>query len=67
MSQELLRLYQTIQKITALTINFPEEFGKGRITRLETNTFSLSSWNREFEKDTFVEGSVSKDMHPAFP
>ncbi len=66
MSPELMRLYQTIQGTSALTIDFPEKFGKGRITRLDTNAFSLSSWNMEFEKDTFVEGSVTKDMRLLF-
>jgi hypothetical protein len=39
MSQDLLYLYQQIRETPALTVDFPEEFGKGRITRLDTNSF----------------------------
>jgi AraC-like DNA-binding protein len=66
MSQDLLCLYQQIRETPALTVEFPEEAGKGRITRLDTNSFSLSSWNMEFSKDTFVEGDVAKDMRLLF-
>ncbi len=66
MCQELLILYQKIQKTPALALDFPEESGKGRITRLDTNTFSLSSWNMEFNRETFVEGAVAKDMRLLF-
>ena len=66
MSQELLRLYQQIQETPALTIDLPEEAGKGRIMRLDTNTFSLSSWNMEFNRETCVEGNVAKDMRLLF-
>jgi len=52
MSQDLLYLYQQIRETPALTVDFPEEFGKGRITRLDTNSFSLSSWDMEFNRDT---------------
>lgn len=66
MSQELLRLYQKIQKTPALSLAFPEEVGKGRITRLDTSSFSLSSWDMEFERDTFVEGKVTEDLRLLF-
>ena len=66
MSQELLRLYQKIQETPALTIDFPADSGKGRIMRLDTNAFSLSSWNMEFNRETLVEGNVSKDMRLLF-
>ena len=66
MSQDLLCLYQQIQETPALTVDFPEEFGKGRITRLDTNSFSLSSWDMEFNRDTFVEGNVTNDMRILF-
>ena len=55
MSKDLLALYQQIRETPALTVDLPEESGKGRIVRLDTNIFSLSSWNMEFSKDTFVE------------
>ena len=45
MSQELLRLYQEIQETPALTADLPAEAGKGRVMRLDTNAFSLASWN----------------------
>jgi hypothetical protein len=54
MSQDLLCLYQQIQETPALTVDFPEEFGKGRITRLDTNYFSLSSWDMEFTRDNML-------------
>ena len=66
MRQELLRLYQKIQETPALSVNFPKEAGNGRIMRLDTKTFSLSSWNMEFNKDTFVEGNVANDMRLLF-
>ena len=66
MSQDLLCLYQQIQETPALTVDFPEEFGKGRITRLDTNYFSLSSWDMEFNRDTLVEGNVANDMRILF-
>ena len=66
MSQDLLCLYQQIRKTPVLTVEFPEESGKGRITRLDTNSFSLSSWDMEFNKDTYVEGDVAKDMRLLF-
>ena len=56
MSKDLLALYQQIRETPALTVDLPEKSGKGRIVRLDTNIFSLSSWNMEFSKDTFVEG-----------
>ena len=66
MSQDLLYLYQQIRETPALTVDFPEEFGKGRITRLDTNSFSLSSWDMEFNRDTLVEGNVANDMRILF-
>ena len=66
MSEELLNLYQTIRETPALTINFPERFGEGHITRLDTNMFSLSSWKMKFHKDTFVQGKVTEDMRLLF-
>ena len=52
MSNDLLTLYQHILETPALSVDLPEESGKGRIVRLDTNTFSLSSWNMMFNKDT---------------
>ena len=43
MSHDLVRLYQEIQREPALAIDVPKDLGKGRITRLDTNNFSLSS------------------------
>ncbi|MBR3742313.1 MAG: hypothetical protein IKN04_17965 [Clostridia bacterium] len=45
MSKDLLALYQQIRETPALTVDLPEESGKGRIVRLDTNIFSLTSWN----------------------
>ena len=45
MSNDLLTLYQHIRETPALSVDLPEESGKGRIVRFDTNTFSLSSWN----------------------
>ena len=45
MSNDLLTLYRHIRETPALCVDLPEEYGKGRIEHLETNTFSLSSWN----------------------
>ena len=66
MSNDLVKLYQQIQETPALSVDFPEETGKGHITRLDTNAFSLSSWNMEFTKDTFVEGNVPNDVRLLF-
>ena len=66
MRQELLMLYRKIQDTPALTIDLPADSGKGRIVRLNTNSFSLSSWNMEFSRETFVEGNVAKDMRLLF-
>lgn len=66
MSNDLLSLYRQIRETPALTVDFPEEAGKGHITRLDTNTFSLSSWKMEFYQDTFVEGNVPKDVRLLF-
>jgi len=66
MSQDLLCLYQQIRETPALTVDFPEEAGKGRVTRLDTNSFSLSSWDMVFSKDTFVEGDVADEMRLLF-
>ncbi|MBR6706820.1 MAG: helix-turn-helix transcriptional regulator [Clostridia bacterium] len=66
MNNALLTLYQHIRETPALSVDLPEEYGKGRIERLETNTFSLSSWNLMFSKDTYVEGSVPEDMRLLF-
>ena len=66
MSNDLLTLYQHIQETPALSVDLPEESGKGRIVRLDTNTFSLSSWNMMFNKDTFVEGNVPDNMRLLF-
>ena len=66
MSNDLLTLYQRIRETPALSVDLPEEYGKGRIERLETNTFSLSSWNLMFSKDTYVEGNVPNHMRLLF-
>ena len=66
MSWKLMRLYQKIRETPALTVDFPEEVGKGRITRLDTSNFSLSSWNMEFRRETLVEGQVARDMRLLF-
>ena len=66
MSNDLLTLYQRIRETPALSVNLPEEYGKGRIERLDTNSFSLSSWNLLFSKDTYVEGNVPDDMRLLF-
>lgn len=66
MSRELMRLYQKIRETPALTVDFPVEVGKGRITRLDTSNFSLSSWNMEFRRETLVEGKVARDMRLLF-
>ena len=66
MSHDLVRLYQEIQREPALAIDIPKDLGKWRITRLDTNNFSLSSWNMEFNRDTYVEGNVAKDMRLLF-
>lgn len=58
MSKDLLALYQQIRETPAMTVDLPEESGKGHIVRLDTNIFSLSSWNMEFSKNTFVEGNA---------
>ena len=49
-----------------MAVDFPEEVGKGRITRLDTSNFSLSSWNMEFRRETLVEGKVARDMRLLF-
>ncbi len=66
MSNDLLSLYSQIRETPALTVDFPEETGKGCVTRLDTNAFSLSTWNMEFFQDTYVEGNVPKDMRLLF-
>ncbi len=66
MSNDLLMLYQQIRETPALTVDLPDEYGKGRIERLDTNTFSLSSWNMMFSKDTYVEGNVPDDIRLLF-
>ncbi len=66
MSDELLRLYQRIQTTPALTADLPEEAGKGHITSLDTDRYSLSVWNMEFNKDTLVEGRSRRDMRLLF-
>lgn len=66
MSEELLRLYQQIQTTPAMAADFPEETGKGHITSLETNHYSLSEWNMEFNQDTPVEGCGGKDLRLLF-
>ena len=66
MRQELLMLYQRIQDTPALTVDLPADSGKGRIARLNTNAFSLSSWDMEFHRETFVEGNVAKEMRLLF-
>ncbi len=48
MRQELLMLYQSIQNTPALTIDLPADSGSGCITRIDANSFSLSSWNMKF-------------------
>ncbi|MBR6966415.1 MAG: hypothetical protein IKH81_04970 [Clostridia bacterium] len=45
MSNDLLTLYRRFREAPAMSFGLPEEYGKGRIEHLETNTFSLSSWN----------------------
>ena len=59
MNQDLLCLYQQIREIPALMVDYPVESGKGRITRLDINSFSLSSWAMEFNWDTILEYVVS--------
>ncbi len=66
MSTDLIKLYQKIRETPALSVDFPEETGKGHITRLDTNTFSLSSWDMVFSRDTFVEGDVPNDVRLLF-
>ena len=66
MSNDLLTLYQHIRETPALSVDLPEESGKGRIVRFDTNTFSLSSWNMMFSKDTYVEGNVPNNMRLLF-
>ncbi len=66
MNTDLLRLYQQIRETPALSVDFPEKTGKGHITRLDTNTFSLSSWDMVFSRDTFVEGNVPNDVRLLF-
>lgn len=66
MSNDLISLYRQIRETPALTVDFPEESGKGRITRLDTNMFSLSSWDMEFSRDTFVEGDVEGGVRLLF-
>ena len=66
MSNDLISLYRQIRETPALTVDFPEESGRGRITRLDTNAFSLSSWDMEFSKDTYVEGDVEGGMRLLF-
>lgn len=66
MSNDLMTLYRHIREAPAMSVDLPEEYGKGRIVRLETNTFSLSSWNLTFRKDTYVEGNVPDDMRLLF-
>ena len=36
MSNDLIKLYQQVQEMPALSVDFPEETGKGHITRLDT-------------------------------
>ena len=63
MSDDLLTLYQRIRETPALSVDLPDEYGKGRIERLETNSFSLSSWNLMFSKDTYdQEKTVLRDV-----
>ena len=66
MDNDLLTLYRHIRETPALSVDLPEEYGTGRIVRLDTNTFSLSSWNMMFSKDTFVEGIVPDSMRLLF-
>lgn len=66
MSNDLISLYRQVRETPALTVDFPEESGRGRITRLDTNAFSLSSWDMEFSKDTYVEGDVEGGMRLLF-
>ena len=66
MCNDLLTLYRQIQDTPALTVDLPEEYGKGRIVRLDTNNFSLSSWDMVFSKDTLVKGTVQDDIRLLF-
>lgn len=66
MSQELLTLYRKIQETPALTVDFPKKSGKGRILRLDTNAFSLTSWKMEFHRETCVAGNVAREMRLIF-
>ena len=66
MRQELLMLYQRIQNTPALTIDLPADSGSGCITRIDTNSFSLSSLNMKFNEETFVEGNAAKNMRLLF-
>ena len=54
MSNDMLMLYHRIRETPTLSVDLPDEYGKGRIERLEMNSFSLSSWNLMFSKDTYV-------------
>ena len=66
MSHELLRLYQKIRETPALAVDFPKETAIGRAVRLDTSTFSFSSWEMRFHKDTFVEGNTPEEMRLLF-
>ncbi|MBQ8094579.1 MAG: helix-turn-helix transcriptional regulator [Clostridia bacterium] len=66
MGHELLGMYQEIQRTPELAIDIPDESGKGRIVRLDTGIFSLSSWEMMFHRNTFVEGSVPGDLRLLF-
>lgn len=66
MRRELVTLYQRIQETPVLAVDIPEEAGTGRIARLDTNTFSLASWNMRFNRETCVEGNVARDMRLLF-
>ena len=66
MDDGLLRLYRQIRETPALTVDFPAETGKGRISRLDTRRYSLSAWNMEFHRDTFVQGRGGDEMRLLF-
>ena len=66
MNQELQGVYQKICDTPAIAIDLPKESAEGRVVRLDTGTFSLSSWKMAFRKDTLVEGDPPEEMRLLF-
>ena len=50
MSKDLLALYQQIRETPALTVDLPEESGKGRIVRLDIRRREFERFITELEK-----------------